>query len=85
MVQKCTNQTCSARFRSLQEGRLFRLETDTAFGSSPVLRPEYFWLRSHCSELMTLQLGSDGQVVVVPLSHDDNRPNPSQSSDVRTG
>lgn len=64
MVAKCGNPSCSARFRRLREGKLFRLETD------PILRPsgpkvkEYFWLCRDCSLTMTLHLGEDGNVTM---------------------
>jgi len=67
MLTKCSNPSCSARFRSLQDGRLFYLESD------PVLRPdnsnrvEYFWLCGRCSSATTLRLGEDGTVVTVSL------------------
>jgi hypothetical protein len=67
MLAKCSNPSCFVIFRSLQDGKLFRLESD------PVLRAdnsrvEYFWLCGHCSSTMTLRLGGDGTVVTVPLS-----------------
>ncbi len=67
MVAKCSNQSCSASFRSLKEGRLFRLESDPAFCSSESNRLEYFWLCDHCSSTMTLRLGEDGTVGTVLL------------------
>jgi len=73
MLAKCANPSCSASFRYLQEGRLFRLEADpkltstvNAYASSHT-RVEYFWLCSRCSELMALRLGQDGTVVTVSL------------------
>lgn len=67
MLAKCSNPSCFAPFRSLQDGRLFRLESD------PILRPdnsnrvEYFWLCGRCSSTMTLSIGEDETVVVVPV------------------
>ena len=73
MVATCANPSCSASFRYLQEGRLFRLEADpkstssvNAYASSHA-RMEYFWLCSRCSESMALRLGQDGTVVTVSL------------------
>jgi hypothetical protein len=67
MVAKCSNPSCSVSFRSLKEGRLFRLENDPAFRSSESSRLEYFWLCDHCSSTMTLRLTADGTVVTVLL------------------
>lgn len=65
MVSKCFNPACSARFRCLGEGALFRLEPDGTLQSS-ALEPEYFWLCTLCEATMTLKLGDDGVVEVVP-------------------
>ncbi len=81
MVATCANPSCSASFRYLQEGRLFRLETDPKLASSvnayasSHTRVEYFWLCSRCSESMALRLGQDGTVVTVLLP-DRARRNP---------
>jgi len=68
MVAKCSNPSCSASFRYLKEGRLFRLETDPTLRSSQPNRVEYFWLCHCCSSTMTLRLREDGTVVTVLLS-----------------
>jgi hypothetical protein len=65
MVSKCFNPACSARFRSLGEGSLFRMEPDGTLQSS-TMEPEYFWLCTHCEATMTLTLGDDGIVEVIP-------------------
>jgi len=65
MVAKCSNPSCSARF--LKEGRIFRLESDSAFRSPNSDRVEYFWLCQRCSSTMTLRLTEDGTVVTVLL------------------
>lgn len=65
MVSKCFNPACSAQFRSLGEGALFRLEPDGPLQSS-ALEPEYFWLCTRCEATMTLRLGDDGVAEVVP-------------------
>jgi len=67
MLAKCTNRSCSASFRCLKEGRLFRLETDPTLGSSQSNRGEYFWLCDRCLPTMTLRLGEDEAVVAVPI------------------
>jgi hypothetical protein len=65
MVSKCFNPACSARFRSLAEGSVFRLEPDHGF-KSPTVDPEYFWLCEQCDSAMTLTLREDGIVIIVP-------------------
>src|ERR1017187_776441 len=67
MVAKCSNPSCSASFRSLKEGRLFRLENDPTFRSCNVSTPEYFWLCHSCASTMTLRLKEGGTVVTVLL------------------
>lgn len=71
MLTKCANPSCLTSFRNIQEGRLFRLEADpspsaNAYANDPT-KVEYFWLCSHCSELMALRLGQDGTVVTNSL------------------
>jgi hypothetical protein len=73
MLAKCANPSCSAVFRRLQEGKLFRLEAEPTLvspTSSSVSDPgktEYFWLCSHCSKTVTLRFGQDGTVGVGEL------------------
>jgi len=67
MLANCANPLCSASFRRLAEGKLFRLETDPALGSSKSNRVEYFWLCHRCSSAMTLRLREDGTVGTVLL------------------
>jgi len=67
MLARCTNPSCSAPFRHLTKGRLFRLEIDPTLGSSKVREPEYFWLCEHCSTAMTLLLAQDGRVMATGL------------------
>jgi hypothetical protein len=63
MLGKCTNPSCSASFRSLKEGRLFRLENDPILRSCNVTTTEYFWLCHRCSSTMTLRVSEDGSVI----------------------
>jgi len=67
MVAKCSNPSCSASFRSLKEGRLFRLESEQPLRSSNTATGEYFWLCSCCSSTMTLHLSDHGCVIPVAL------------------
>lgn len=69
MLAKCTNPSCSAEFRYLHEGTLFRLELDSPVRPPEGKATEYFWLCGGCSPTMTLRLGEDGTVIAVPLPH----------------
>ena len=73
MLGKCSNPSCSASFRYLQEGLLFRLEADPALRLPNPKRPEYFWLCQNCASLLTLGLSTEGKVIPVP------RPAPVES------
>jgi|ERR1035438_637430 hypothetical protein len=67
MVAKCRNLSCSASFLYLEDGRLFRLESDPALRSSQSRPVEYFWLCQRCASMMTLRLTEDGKVITAPL------------------
>jgi hypothetical protein len=67
MLAKCTNPSCSAVFRHLDEGRLFLLETEPTLGSFKSKTTEYFWLCKECSAGMTLRLSQDGRVMATGL------------------
>ena len=68
MLTKCANPSCSASFRHLADGRLFRLETDPLFFSSNARETEYFWLCEACSAGRTLRLARDGTVATIRLA-----------------
>lgn len=67
MLAKCSNPSCSAPFRYLQNGQLFRLESDPVLHTSKFNPTEYFWLCDHCSSAMTLRIGREGKVMPVVL------------------
>jgi hypothetical protein len=67
MLAKCTNPSCFHLFRHLDEGRLFRLETDPTAMLPSAGRVEYLWLCSRCSAAMTLLLSEDGRVIATGL------------------
>jgi hypothetical protein len=67
MLANCTNASCSAPFRQLANGRLFRLETDPPAWSPNARATEYFWLCAHCSAGMTLSLTQEGRVIATGL------------------
>ena len=63
MLGKCTNPSCSASFRHLEEGMLFRLETDPTLRSSNPMTPRYYWLCRSCSAAMTLHISKEGKLI----------------------
>ena len=63
MLTKCSNPSCPVPFRYLEDGRLFRLESDLATRPSKCNRVKYFWLCHCCSTTMMLRLREDGRVV----------------------
>ena len=67
MLGKCTNSSCSASFRHLEEGMLFRLETDPTLRSSNPMTPRYYWLCRSCSAAMTLHISKEGKLIPVAL------------------
>jgi len=67
MLGKCTNPSCSVSFRYLEEGTLFRLETDPALRLSSPKTLEYYWLCRSCSAAMTLRISEEGKVMPVAL------------------
>jgi len=67
MLAKCSNPSCFAPFRYLENGKLFCLEDDPPLGGSVGNRTEYFWLCDRCSSTMTLRLGEDENVAAVPI------------------
>ena len=68
MLAKCANPSCSAPFRYLRDGRLFRLEADPRFRSSKPHKLEFFWLCDRCSPRMSLRISDGGKVLPVTLS-----------------
>ena len=69
MLAKCANPTCSAPFRYLHEGKLFRLNLGAGPPSPGERQPhnvQYFWLCERCARAMTLEMHA-GKVSVRPL------------------
>lgn len=66
MLGKCINPSCSASFRYLEEGLLFRLESDPTLRISNPKTPEYYWLCPACSTTMTLHIDTEGRIVTAP-------------------
>jgi hypothetical protein len=79
MLSKCANPACSASFRYLHNGKLFRVERpaegsrkksaefdDERVAKKPANRIEFFWLCDECSAVMALAFDDDGAVKTVP-------------------
>ena len=80
MVSKCANPACSTSFLYLHEGKLFRVEVDSAskrvdaaaFGidsdlKKPVRHIEFYWLCSGCSQKMTVSFEKGVGIKTLPL------------------
>ena len=75
MISRCVNPACSTRFRYLHEGRIFQFEVrsipvggvDARSMKPPPQGTEYFWLCDSCALTMTLVLGPDAEIALVPV------------------
>lgn len=78
MLQKCANSACSNRFRQLNSGKLFQVETQlfpvsvsrqmtTKRRTRFPRRVEHYWLCDPCSLLLTLTFEKGRGVITVPL------------------
>jgi hypothetical protein len=78
MVSKCANPICSAKFRYLHLGKLFRMAVSADLaGDPPVIAGaspkksshhiEFFWLCEECAPEMTLVFKSGVGVTTQPL------------------
>ena len=63
MLAKCANPECVRQFRRIENGTLFRLETESRCSSEHTFR-EYFWMCRGCSSGLTLRLNAAGGVRV---------------------
>ena len=77
MVSKCANPGCSAPFRYLRTGKLFRVEMEhdpiatqaleAMFApQKPTRRAHFFWLCDGCSSKVKLVVGKNG-IATEPL------------------
>jgi hypothetical protein len=73
MLAKCVNPSCLTSFRYLEDGRLFRLESDLPLGPRNREKSEYFWLCAPCCRTMTLRLDEHARVAVTPLTQSAQR------------
>jgi hypothetical protein len=74
MLSKCSNPGCSATFRRLQTGKLFRFDSpnrrlseDSSTPKSP-LGVEFFWLCEACAAKFTLVSNSTEGTRVVSIA-----------------
>jgi hypothetical protein len=78
MLNKCSNPSCSSRFHSLRQGKLFRVETqqfdptfvvdgERDFAACSPRRVEYFWLCEDCSPFLTLAYDAQAGLTTIPL------------------
>lgn len=87
MVSKCLNPRCSATFRYMWQGRLFRIDFSEASrknalaGGKMVISArskansiEHFWLCANCADTMTVELGDDGVVRPIPIGVSARKP-----------
>ena len=76
MISKCANPECSAPFRYIRDGKLFRVDLDQLESASIAQgdsdkrwhRMEHFWLCGRCAATMTLVAEKRRGVMAVPLS-----------------
>jgi len=77
MLNKCANPGCKVRFRKLDDGKLFLVETGLAEASPaarwtgegrPFRHLEHFWLCDSCATVLTLTFERERGVVAVPLA-----------------
>ena len=74
MLSKCANPQCTAQFRYLHDGKLFRIEVPSASGNlafandgkKPSRRIEFFWLCTVCCAEMMLAYEEDVGVITRP-------------------
>jgi phage terminase large subunit GpA-like protein len=68
VLAKCATPFCLTPFRHFRDGKLFRLEVGSrqSARASSVRRPRWFWLCGQCAANLTLKMGEEGTVVLVP-------------------
>ena len=76
MLSKCANPECTALFRYLHDGKLFRMEMPAVVASDntppeqakkPPQRTEFFWLCEKCSTQMTVIYNIELGITTRPL------------------
>jgi len=72
VLTKCLNPACDARFRYLNQGRIFNIEIPFAKtnGERSFAKAECFWLCENCSLTMKV-IVDKGTITTVPLEPAD--------------
>jgi hypothetical protein len=68
VLSKCANPACSARFRYLHQGRIFKVETGAALSGrngSSNRKIEHFWLCEGCAQTLEVAV-ENGAVTTRP-------------------
>jgi hypothetical protein len=73
MVEKCLNPTCSVKFRTLRDGRVFVKDLDDGCHNDGTERHHqvvYFWLCGSCCRTMTVvtEKGMGARAVPLPAA-----------------
>jgi hypothetical protein len=97
MVSKCLNPHCSATFKYLGRGRLFRIGSSEAERKSLLAGKkfvgsirskanpiEHFWLCEKCATTMTVALSDAGEVRLVPFEVPAQKPAAVAASQTQT-
>jgi len=64
MVSQCANPACEAQFLYFGEGQLITIRRCAHSPKEPTV--EFFWLCGACCMRMSLEVGSDGNMNLVP-------------------
>jgi hypothetical protein len=77
MLFKCANPPCVSLFRSMHQGKLFAVESETGESHAPsqtnggrkhrLPRVEHYWLCDQCFPVVTLTFSKGLGLIVVPL------------------
>jgi hypothetical protein len=76
MLSKCANPDCAAPFLYLHQGKLFRLDADSALNGHSAIdskskkscrQVEFFWLCHGCAAKMTVRRAAGLGIIVEPL------------------
>lgn len=80
MLSKCLNPACSAKFRYLHEGKIFKIATGSPSPDpldSASHKVEHFWLCGHCAQTLKVVL-DHGVVTIRPLPLDLPKTTPEE-------
>jgi len=85
MLAKCLNPACDARFRYLNQGRIFNIEIPFTLSpsKSTFAKMERFWLCEQCCREMKV-IVENGTVTTVPLEPSEIVANLEESEEIST-